>query len=488
MALGFSKEYVHEYKLEELSKEHFIALALEAAYLSGFGDICLKSSGLVFQLSAKINSDNENFSIIFGSDVAKIISTSKHTNDSDTNNINVERFLTEFDKLRHKYTSEKLDAKFIEIKTVMETSESGNINNEALTHKDKFNVFLNLFKPREGYYITPILIVTNIVLFILMSLSGTNIFTPDSASLITWGANLKMLTLDGEWWRLLTSCFLHIGIIHLLMNMYALLYIGMLLEPLIGRKRFLSAYLLTGICSSLLSLWWHDQTISAGASGAIFGMYGMFLALLTTNLIEKEARNEMAKSIVIFVGFNLLYGMKAGIDNAGHIGGLISGIAIGFAYLVSIRQPNNKHLKHRIIAIVTACVLLITTAVYLNLPNDMAEYSKAMRRFTNNEKTSLEIHNVIQGADSKEVILLRINEKGVGSWLNNLKIIDQVDKLDLPEILKQRNVKLREYCHLRLHLMELLFKSIEDGTNNYELEIAQTNENITTLLNELNKE
>ena len=79
-----------------------------------------------------------------------------------------------------------------------------------------------------------------------MAINGVNIMLPDNGSLLNWGANFRPMTLDGQWWRLLTNCFLHIGIFHLLMNMYALLYIGVLLEPLLGRTRFLSAYLLTG--------------------------------------------------------------------------------------------------------------------------------------------------------------------------------------------------------------------------------------------------
>jgi len=102
------------------------------------------------------------------------------------------------------------------------------------------------------------------------------------------------------------------------MNMYALLYISLLLEPHLGRTRFLTVYLLTGLTASLASLWWHNLTISAGASGAIFGMYGVFLSMHTTNLIEKSARKALLTSIAVFVGYNILNGLKpnSGIDNA----------------------------------------------------------------------------------------------------------------------------------------------------------------------------
>jgi len=146
------------------------------------------------------------------------------------------------------------------------------------SQKKESNAF-SIFIPTEGYFITPILVNVNILIFILMVVSGMNILSADSASLIKWGANLKPITLDGQWWRLMSCCFLHSGLFHILMNMFALICIGFMLEPLIGKLRFLSAYLLTGLGASLSSLWYNDLVISEGASGAIFGLFGVFIAM-----------------------------------------------------------------------------------------------------------------------------------------------------------------------------------------------------------------
>jgi rhomboid protease GluP len=172
-----------------------------------------------------------------------------------------------------------------------------------------------------------------------MLISGVHILLPENQDLLNWGANFRPMTLEGQWWRLFTACFLHIGILHLLLNMYALLYVGLLLEPYLGKTRFLAAYLISGIAASMTSLWWHDFTISAGASGAIFGMYGVFLALLTTNLLDKSVKKALLTSIAVFVGYNILNGLQpnSGIDNAAHIGGLISGLIIGYAFVPSLR-------------------------------------------------------------------------------------------------------------------------------------------------------
>jgi rhomboid protease GluP len=114
------------------------------------------------------------------------------------------------------------------------------------------------------------------------------------------------------------------------MNMLALYFVGAALEPYLNRVKFTVVYLLVGIIASVTSLWWHVQAISAGASGAVFGLYGIFLALLTTNLLEPGLRKSLLPGMLLFIGYGLLSGMKENIDNAAHIGGLISGIVMGF--------------------------------------------------------------------------------------------------------------------------------------------------------------
>src|SRR5690606_30731522 len=248
---------------------------------------------------------------------------------------------------------EALLGKMDEVKSVM--TQDDILSKPPSTTKEKITDFFSIFKPTEGYLISPILININLLVFITMLASGVHILMPESQDLLKWGANFRPMTLGGQWWRLFTACFLHIGILHLLLNMYALLYIGLLLEPYIGKTRFLAAYLISGIAASMTSLWWHDLTISAGASGAIFGMYGVFLALLTTNLLDKSVKRALLTSIAVFVGYNILNGMRAdsGIDNAAHIGGLISGLIIGYVFVPSLKQFENRTIKFSTIGALT---------------------------------------------------------------------------------------------------------------------------------------
>jgi rhomboid protease GluP len=188
----------------------------------------------------------------------------------------------------------------------------------------------SFLKPVRGYTATPIILMLNVLVFLLMVGMGVSPTEPSARHILDWGGNWGAATMSGEWWRLLTCAFVHIGFVHLAMNMVALVYVGAFLEPLVGTGRFAGAYLITAVTGSLLSLAIHPDTISAGASGAIFGMFGVLLSLLTTRLIPPDIRKRLLLLMGFYVVYNLLYGLKEGIDNAGHIGGLIGGLAIGY--------------------------------------------------------------------------------------------------------------------------------------------------------------
>jgi rhomboid protease GluP len=197
---------------------------------------------------------------------------------------------------------------------------------------------IGLLIPREGYYFTPILMYVNIGAFILMAVSGLGIISFKGQDLLNLGANYGPLTKGGEWWRLLTSMFLHGGLMHVLANMYGLLFVGIFLEPILGKAKFLVTYLLTGVLGSIASIWWYPATISVGASGAIFGLYGLFLAFMLTKVFPAAFGKAFLLSTLIFVGYNLLMGLAGGIDNAAHIGGLVSGFFIGLLLYPAIKK------------------------------------------------------------------------------------------------------------------------------------------------------
>ncbi|MCF3112065.1 rhomboid family intramembrane serine protease [Niabella sp. CC-SYL272] len=197
---------------------------------------------------------------------------------------------------------------------------------------------LALMIPKQDFFITPLIIDLNILIYLVMVFSGLGFISFKTEDLIHWGANFRPLTTDGQWWRLLTCTFLHGGLLHILANMYGLLFVGILLEPLLGRWKFLFIYLVTGILGSIASIWWYDATVSVGASGAIFGLYGCFLACLLLKVFPPDFGRTFLTSTLVFVGFNLLMGVTGGIDNAAHIGGLLSGFLLGCILAGSVKR------------------------------------------------------------------------------------------------------------------------------------------------------
>jgi len=202
--------------------------------------------------------------------------------------------------------------------------------------------FLAIFVPRKDFFITPVLIDINSFVFMVMVFAGLGFVSFQADDLINWGANFKPLTTDGEWWRLITSTFLHGGIMHLFANMVGLIFVGIFLEPRIGSKKFAVIYLVTGILASITSIWWHEATVSVGASGAIFGLYGLFLALMLTKAYPKEFNKVFLISTVVFIGFNLVIGITGGIDNAAHLGGLVSGFVIGLLLSRQLKEESDR--------------------------------------------------------------------------------------------------------------------------------------------------
>jgi membrane associated rhomboid family serine protease/lipoprotein NlpI len=193
-----------------------------------------------------------------------------------------------------------------------------------------FQAQLRLATPKA--YVTPALVAVNILVFLAMLALGAGFLQPKADVLVLYGSNFGPLTTDGQWWRLFTSMFLHFGVIHLALNMWALYETGRLVERLYGNLHFLVLYLLAGLAGSLASLLWNPMVNSVGASGAIFGVFGALLAFMVNkgNRVPLAAMKKQRASTLLFIANSLVYGFShAGIDNAAHLGGLASGFLLG---------------------------------------------------------------------------------------------------------------------------------------------------------------
>jgi rhomboid protease GluP len=202
-------------------------------------------------------------------------------------------------------------------------------------------ILRGLFWPTRQCWAVPVLIDLNLLVWLAMTLSGVSGTAPTGHELARWGSNVSGLTWPGQPWRLVTSLFVHGGITHLLLNMASLWLLGVLLEARTGGRRLLAAYLASGVAASAATLWYHSGGInSTGASGAIFGLYGLLLMLLISKkiVLDKWDRRGMLGLVLYLVLSNLISGLTGNIDNIAHVGGLLMGLLVAVPLQLSLRR------------------------------------------------------------------------------------------------------------------------------------------------------
>lgn len=226
---------------------------------------------------------------------------------------------------------------------------------------------------------TYLLVALNCSVYLWMVAHHVSPKEPSEAALLHYGANNTLLVLQGQWWRLVTATFVHVGLLHLATNMWCLWNLGMLGEPLLGPLGTLAVYLLTGAAGNLLSMAFsvlafaftrNPQSlyeVGAGASGAVFGIAGILIVLLSNRRLPFPWRDLQAlrRRVVQFAGINLLIGMGANllplgvsIDNMAHIGGFLSGLALGLPLVPRMTAGRDRYLRRQKLTFTAACLLL----------------------------------------------------------------------------------------------------------------------------------
>lgn len=317
---------------------------------------------------------------------------------------------------------------------------------------------------------TNVIIALNALVFIIMGALGAGLVeTTNLMPYILYGANNGAATTDGEWWRLLTSMFMHYGIMHLLFNMWALYQAGHLVEKLLGRSLYVLIYLGSGMAGGFASIMWHgDQTWSAGASGAVFGVYGAILGFM---LRQKQALpasiyRSLMKSTIAFAAYNILYGLaRPGIDNAAHTGGLLGGIFFSWLLAMPIDREaransTGRRLQLGLGALGLLCVIGVSvTPRYDYSIRDLITWQNGVQPFIEHEGEFLENHqqqitglgtttDVDGYADWIEADLIPFYQ----NWIHALTAMqlksDKVTSLNRDKLVAVFNQRLKSFDHL----------------------------------------
>lgn len=185
--------------------------------------------------------------------------------------------------------------------------------------------------PKEGFYVSMLLIYANVFVFSIMVMNGLGFSAFSDIELIYWGSLFKPDTVRGEWWRLLTYQFVNNGFKALLNSMFSLLFVGICLEPLIGKKRTLALYIIGGLCGGIVGLGWEYYSNITGASGAVMALYGFLLVLVLMKVMTFESKLKLLYFGLasVSVAYTFYFKNTTYTSLSADIGGLVTGLFLG---------------------------------------------------------------------------------------------------------------------------------------------------------------
>ena len=343
----------------------------------------------------------------------------------------------------------------------------------------------------SNLYATYTLIALNIVVFFLMALSGAGILLSDGQVHLRWGSNYGPLTMGGDWWRLFTSLFIHFGLLHLALNMYCLYWAGAYIEPLVGRARFITAYLCTGVLSGIVSIWWHHPPVSsAGAAGAVWGIYGLLFVFLGAGLLPASLAQRLRRSIVFFIMLNLAIGLIWNMEIAAPLGGLLSGSLIGCLFVLDIRKEKQGPKAAWILPLSIGCTLLATMFFLqtFRFPKgqpivahkkatvfkyaDAEKFNSAYQQFNTLGEKGLDVYNDNTITEAQRVTDLK--SVSFTEWDSAEDIAREMKGYQVSPQMKQLAVTLEQYAQLRKEEIALYAEMVDKHTGPQKLDAIRS--------------
>jgi len=478
MAFGWKTEFEKQVPAEGLSRWEVFALAEQACknldweYLVADEKTFTSTTPTNWTLTEEIITIQlENDQINF-----KSKSESLELLEAGRNQKNIEEeLLPAFNKVRKSWSAERLarEANTLKHETLKQLSTGNRVASEKMT-----------FGLRD-HEVTFFLIVIQLVLFIIMALRGVNISEPSVEDVIKWGGVMKVYATGGEWWRLVTAIFVHTGIVHLVANIIALYFIGLMVESILGKVKFLIAFLCAGILANLASIMWYQDIVAAGASGAIFGMYGVFLAFATTKYINKKFPKVWLLSILAYLIFSVVIGSGADVFNVINFSGLVAGVCIGYLFYFFHFKRNVARAGGTRISIEILLATSLLAFLYLkNQKDDSIRFEKAIMRLNQIELRAMTQMQRLQTASDEQAVRM-LKDTTLPEWQHFQKELMKTDKYRLDNEFTEKRKLLSKYAQLRLLQTKLIYHSIEEHTDRYNQQVNSVSDSIDLIIDKL---
>lgn len=405
-------------------------------------------------------------------------------NDYGKNKQNLVQFISEFG-----YAKVQVDEAWEEYQDPVVSQDADCFEGSPIAAKAKIKNVFYLLIPQEKYVATPIFIFLNVAYFVVYSLFmaiffrylvSTRYLNPELLGYYV-GANSRDFVLSGQYWRLFSYQFSHLSFSHLFFNMYALAYIGLLVEHKLGFKKFVNTYLISGICAGLVSLIIHDSGFMTGASGAIMGLFGAFLALLLSNAFNRNATKGLLASTMVVLSLMLISGaFKRNVDNAAHIGGLISGFIICYVLYTDRLWRWYLSSKIRYALAIGLSVVFAVLVLYFTPKIQTKEFVTLEKKYQQNWVRYTAVYKIPQDLPTGKKLAI-IQVKGIDVWKENDSLVKQMFKLNLS---KQQRFKAEFHAkvvRIKSKMLVLFYKECAESTKYYRREIRELTRELNAL-------
>ena len=443
IAWGYSPKIEKYIPLGEFPADKYLVIVAQVIENLGWKLSHVSEVGIIAYTPISLQSYSEEISIriehTFAVVKSECVGIQMFFNDYGKNGVNLEKFFHEFEYVEFhlKDVWEESLEKFHEF---ARTQDQKYFEKAPLTAKNKIKNVFYLFIPQDNYRVTPLLILLNGIFYIgkaIVSLFYFNYVLVNKESLsqienlyFYLGGNNRELILNGQYWRLISHQFVHASFFHLFFNMYALAYIGLMVEHKLGVRKYLTIYLLSGVCGGVVSMFFHLDGYMVGASGAIMGLFGSFIALLISNAFEKNATRALLISTIAVTLLMLVSGLRGNTDNAAHIGGLVSGFLTAYILFNEKLFSRKFTLQLRyVIAFIMVFLFVGSTLVFAPNYQNRA-FNELETAYQQNIFKYMEIYSIKRG-QGKALQLQLLKKNGINSWAKNDSLVKEMGKLVL---------------------------------------------------------
>lgn len=268
--------------------------------------------------------------------------------------------------------------------------------------------------------------------------------------------------------------------------MAGLYLIGLVVEPILGKFKFLIAYLCTGVIAGLASILWIEEGVTAGSSGAVFGLYGVLLAFAATPYINKKFPKTWLTGTTAYAVFNVFMGFQGATDNAANIGGLAAGIGVGYLFYFFHFKRNLARAGGTRISFEVLLITGLLVFFYLREygKDDTLRFEKEIMKLNQIELKAMTQMQQLQSKTNEEAAIV-LRDSALPQWKHFQTEIMKTDVYRLDNEFNQKRKLLSKYAELRIRQTELIYKSINEETDKYNGEIDDVSDKIDKIIDQL---